>query len=450
MVAPLIAGAIKTAASGAAAATRSKGGKMMHSRSATTRSKGSKMLRTNDKDISNAMDKIIGRLDKSKKALDTTTMFIRKISSSVAKILTTLAKASPAMKQQLIIFGRGIQLILRPIGDIMAKFLRPMSIWVMKVAMVWYNKFGTGKPNAMEDPVDLVNTLQKQLDIANATGADPQQISMIENDLAEAQSKVTASDKSDGGGFFKNLGGDMWESLQVSWAAIVEIAKNFWDILVELKPLWEVIGGIIGLVILGALKMLEVVLWAVALVLKGVLTVIQLYIVWHKILTNTLMRFVIWVKNSFITVWEALWQKVNDFADWISNTFISVWNRLESAFGSIVDKVTGWISKIKNAAGDVKDKLVGDVKNFFKKDEDKDDSGSATGGSITETGRYNLHAGERVVTAADVSRMGKGGGTTNNTFNISATISSDIDIMYLAEKLAALQETELRRRVSYI
>jgi hypothetical protein len=65
---------------------------------------------------------------------------------------------------------------------------------------------------------------------------------------------------------------------------------------------------------------------------------------------------------------------------------------------------------------------------------------------------YKLHAGERVLNAGQATRTESGGSTFNirSTFNITASVNNDIDIRDLARKLASLQETELRRRVSYL
>jgi len=78
-------------------------------------------------------------------------------------------------------------------------------------------------------------------------------------------------------------------------------------------------------------------------------------------------------------------------------------------------------------------------------------SEEAVGGAIGETGIYKLHAGERVLTAGDTARSSSEQSTViNNVFNLAATINNDLDIRELADKLADLQEVELRRRVSYV
>ena len=46
---------------------------------------------------------------------------ISNATTGLLRIVKRIEKASPALKQQMVIFGKSISLILRPIGDIMAK-----------------------------------------------------------------------------------------------------------------------------------------------------------------------------------------------------------------------------------------------------------------------------------------------------------------------------------------
>jgi len=453
MVAPLIAGAVKSAAApaiatsasgaGSGAAMRSAGGKMMHSRSAATRSKGSRMLQT--KDMSQAVDRIAGHTDKSRKALDSSLKVIRKISSATAKILNTMQKASPALRQQLIVLGKGFQLAIRPIGDIMAKFLRPMAIWVMKVAMKWYSIFGTssGKGKGTGDPTEAVQDARLKLQSLINAGAPQEVIDTARNDLASKEQTLVESESGSGQGFkdfMDKLFGDL---IPESLLSMIESLKTLFE---ALRPVLEAIVIVLGVALLAVLTIVQYALMLLAETFKILSIVI-------KELWEGMKAAGTWIKETFIKAWDALLKAMNDSGAWIINKLIGAWESLSNTFEAIVNKVTGWIDKIKNAAGNIGDKVkekAGEVKEKVKSYFNRN---KAIGGAITETGQYNLHAGERVVTAGDVSRMGQasgGNGTTNNTFNINATINSDIDIRYLAERLAELQETELRRRVSYM
>jgi hypothetical protein len=66
-----------------------------------------------------------------------------------------------------------------------------------------------------------------------------------------------------------------------------------------------------------------------------------------------------------------------------------------------------------------------------------------------------LHAGETILRAGETSNIrnsSQGGHSMNvtNHINVQATINSDTDIRDLANKLAEYQETQLRRRGSYL
>ena len=76
------------------------------------------------------------------------------------------------------------------------------------------------------------------------------------------------------------------------------------------------------------------------------------------------------------------------------------------------------------------------------------------GAEITGTGALIAHKGETVVPAADVAPY-KGGGrpiniTVNNTFNLDATISSDIDVRDLTREIADRSTEGILAEVSAI
>ena len=174
---------------------------------------------------------------------------------------------------------------------------------------------------------------------------------------------------------------------------------------------------------------------------------------WIKVGFGKAIDFFIWVGGLIKFGWEGLMK----FMNWVGGLIKFGWDGLMRLFGTIVNGIkTSW-DKLMSIGTTVFNKLksffeniMSLIKNAFKKDDKKDKGGKAVGGSIDKTGMYQLHAGERVLTAGQTQRNSGGSSYSfNMPITINATVSSDIDIRQLASKLAELQETELRRRVSY-
>jgi len=438
MVAPLIAAAGRAVAGGA----RSMGGKMMHSSSAATRSSGSKMLKFSNAKMEKGLEKIAKQSQLSLK-------FIGKMSKSVAKILGTLAKASPALKQQLIIMGKGISVFLRPIGDIMAKFLRPMAVWVMKVAQKWYALFGTG--SGEKESKSYVEDEIKQLKVDKAAAeqrGDIEGAAKIQSDIEAKEAQLKPSRFGDGEAKtmpeFMEAVGQIPNQIAEAWPAFIEGIKEKWGafktwISENIGPIWDSVTEKWGAFKTWISEKLEP--------------------IWDSVIENW-ATFKTWIDDTFSTGWTDLKSTLSDFGTWIKDTFSKGWTDFKSSlsdfntwikdtFSNIWDTL---LQKMKSMWSGVK-KLIDKIQ-FWKRKDDEDDeiSNSAVGGAIRETGLYNLHAGERVMTAGDVSRTDNSSSNTsfNTTINIQASVNNDFDIQDLAAKLAELQEVQLRRRVSYM
>lgn len=360
--------------------------------------------------------------------------------------MSTLAKASPAFAQQLVIINKSLLLFLRPIGDILAKFVRPMSLWMIKFATRWYQLFGTGDAGN-QDPaaiVDEIAGLKSELVSAEA-GGDTARVAEISGKISQKEAQLgiggggelsigqkfmqsmnemsTAIDKLFGGWLLsfedlKTASSKFWtelipeafketlSKLGETFGLLWEIAKGLFEVLQPvLAPLWEIVKIFSGAVLLGALTVINEALTIFNDLLK--LGVLQI---------DLTMQAITW-----------LWEKLKELT-----AYVKEWGFL-AAVKKVFNDAVSWLKSL----------------NPFKKDKDK--SGKAVGGNIGTTGMYQLHAGERVLTAGENSRAS--GGTSANITNnikISATINNDMDIRILARKLAEYSEGELRRRVSYI
>lgn len=390
-------------------------------------------------------------MEKSMKVMSDT---LKKISKFVKKTFDLLSRASPALKQQMIIINKSLLLFLRPIGDIMAKFLRPMAIWMIKFAMKWYSLFGGGGGEGNDtknEKEDAIRTLDEQINAAKGAG-DTARVDELQKKRDELQASMNKGedpssigqryadalqgyfDKISAGftSFISKMGNELWAKFipegfkellaQLSdlWSQIKYALGSVWEYLKPLlQPLWDLTKAFAGLVTLGGITVLSAAVWVLARAFQGLGVVFDLL----KVGVTALIEYVL-----------------SPLADFIKGTFLTIWEKVRDAMGVVVDRLQSFWDWIVKIAEKVKNLL----RNPFG-------GSKAVGGYIDKSGIYQLHAGERVIPAGEVSRRETGGrSTTVNVYqSIMATVNNDIDIRTLAKKLADLQETELRRRVPY-
>lgn len=389
-------------------------------------------------------------LEKSMKTLNDT---MQRISKLMKKTLDLFSRASPALKQQLIIINKSLLLFLRPIGDIMAKFVRPMAIWLLKFAMKWYSLFGGGGEGGNDtknEKEDALRTLKEQRNAAAGAG-DNDRVAELDKKIAALEASIQKpSEQSDIGksfaekvkeffssitlgfsDFVKKMGDELFTNfipeafqqvltnLKDLWVQMKYALSSVWETLKPiLQPLWELAKAFAGLVTLGALKLLQASIWMLARAFQGLGVVFDMV---KFILADILNRVLI------------------PLANFLKNIFMTIWEKIKDGVSLVVDKLKSfydWIVKIAQ-------KVQNLLRNPF--------SSKAVGGEIEKSGLYNLHAGERVVPAGENSRDNSGSRSfvVNVYQNIQASVSNDIDIRSLAKKLADLQELEMRRRVPY-
>jgi len=357
--------------------------------------------------------------------------------------------------------------MIRPIGDIMARFMRPMAVWVMKVAQKWYAMVTKRKGSGMEDTGDKIEQLEKTIEAGKAFGLDT---SAAETELAQLREEPEKDrpklDDSLTSGLTIAWDG-LKESLKGVWEIVKQIGGIFWDYLE--KPLTAVaeiitfvlshaLDGLSGVLqVVGfALKGLGIVLQGVALGIETVRDLFKVAQAWLGVFGEWVGEKLVqafdwaitkikdawdWIGTKLPEAWDSLKSTIVKVYDWVKNTFISVWDSLLSAMQNMWSGVKSVINKIK----------------FWEKDDDGEFGGGgasgsyAVGGAIDTTGLYKLHAGERVLNAGDTSRNSNSQKNISfaTTVNMQATINNDLDIQMVAKQLAELNETELRRRVSY-
>jgi len=375
--------------------------------------------------------------------VDTLKVHFDLMAKPLKKIWKLMKESSPLLKQQLIIAKKAWLLVWRPFGDLIGKFLRPFLILFLKIGLFlykWLSKlFGTMKADE-EDIEKQESFMAKEREMRREMRGETRRIE------GSGEAVTTRQQKKEQNSFVK------WKENLKRW--YIDLAKQTWvDFLNGLKIIngwiksgWKSLTDYIKS--LGPFLREE---WEMFL---GELDTIKDWLLdkWDSFLSNFDT-----IGDWLLDKWGFFLLDIDTIGTWLKDKIESLWKSLKDGFNYVITAMKGWASdlwsKIKSIfRGKSKDK---DDDDSFKapKSQFRDYRGAsrvkAIGGMIGETGQYQLHAGERVVTAADVQRMNQNPVNVTNHYNISANISSDIDIRQLAKRLAALQEIELRRRVSY-
>ena len=397
---------------------------------------GRRLIRTSDKDVLFRLTQIRSNVAK--------TQTYAQVGNSYLKRLTTLMeKSSPAFAQQTTIMRKTFGLFMRPIGDVLAKHIRPWAIIGLRVAWKWYQLIGGltglfGKAGSPEAIKDQIEQLESQLVTAEESG-DTVRVDEINKELERLRAALQEA-------------GTKYTPR--------EAVENFWDMAVD--P-FDLAGHLIKLF--------------------KILTPDDetKQSIWDKIRSaypgkedsehgdeNPINKTLDGIAEDMETDSTGFFGKLGDAFGGIltsveagSGPVSNAWSIFKNAAQSIWDNsiLPGWkdsvtwggklFGKLKTAAGEVVTKIKDWRPSWWPGREDR-----ARGGFIDKTGVYKLHAGETVLRAGQTSNIANT--HNNNPFNITnnitiqAAISSDFDIRTIAQRLAEYQETQLRRRGSYL
>jgi hypothetical protein len=401
-----------------------------------------------------------------------------KVWKTVKKIYEKLSEVSPMLKQTNEIFKKAWNVTLRPFGDFIGKFLRPLAVWYLKIAVKWYQWLsgvlgtGGGENDTRTGKDDLIK--QKE---AEKIGAEMRGDTV---GMATADAEI------------KELKKTWWDSITKFFTeTLPEVATNAWNGIVTFftttlpeaaatawafvtvfftetlpKFFTEDLPYALGQFAATVVKFFtETIPKAAEDTWNAIVTFFTETLpkvaqdVWDSIVkffTETLPKVAQDVWDSIVkfftetlpTTLQAGWDAVKRF---FTETIPGWFNTMIQKFKDIWNDIKGIWDKVKNIGGKIVDNVVAGFKGEEKITGPPPKK--AVGGPVRETGLYNLHAGERIMTAGETARAkGKGAGSQsfNNYINITANLSNDMDVKSLARKLAEYQETELRRRVSYL
>ena len=357
----------------------SKGAKSVAGSILKSGAKSEFLSRSTDKFMKSSVD-LLGSINRS----------IRKIESN--------SKFSPLLSQQMKILTKGLKLMFKPLGDALARLLRPISWGVMKIA-IFLNKLFSG--SVASDILDYKEQAVSQSETIIGS-SDIERSKMLAYDVAEQT------------GVISTLGGDLLSTSKVVWNNLLLSFGSGGDKIKDALRLQEknVEDSTINIQNLGVNAQ-------------------QTALIFSQI-SDTLT-------NKFLSGSKTSSSKTSSSKTSSSKTSIAdYWNSFPT------------VDEIKNKKQGMSYGTASVSSSIFGSGKFSGTSGStgswASGGEVNSSGIYGLHAGEMVISAGDSSRMKS---SVSNTFNVTAVINNDMDIRTLARKLAAYQESELRRRGSY-
>jgi hypothetical protein len=385
-----------------------------------------------------------------------------------------LQEVSGQMKASFNLMKKSIQLILKPIGDVIGMILRPFAIGMMRFALPFYKKWlksDVAKAIMTGEPTDNPATAAGVVGVKMGAGAvaggtigswfGP--IGIIIGAVAGAIAAVLT---------------DAWQGLKNLWmlagkwiewigwqldnffgmfginmgavrAAIAEFMlvtiPEWWNAAIEgIIAAWNWLVEFFSETVPGWVKMG----W------DGLVEFFSVTIPgWIKSGWNTLVEWLVMVPVFIQAGWNFLsefftkvvpawfsvgWDIIKKFiTETVPKWFTDGWSKIKEF---IVTTIPGWfqsmIDAIKRAMSRATGGLIG---------------GKAGGGPVYQTGQYMLHAGEFVMRAGQVQQMKDSNQTIqfNPQITINANVANGLDIRALANELARYQEVELRRRVSF-
>jgi hypothetical protein len=380
------------------------------------------------------------------KSMKGTTAKLGVIAAIAAVTLGVLRQASPYLKGVLSIFGRAFMIFFRPFGDFLATLLRPLAIWLMKMAVAflkWTRGSSAGKAG-----------------VAAGTGAGAG--ALVGGAIG---SVVPGIGTAIGAGVGAGIGALVGLLTQLDWGAIGDSISLFIKGLKETLVYFikDPVGFLIDLggdlkVSMGIFKDRISDAWNTFINWLG--TALPNFAGWLgeqmgkglRMIVDFILAFGPWLWNALTTTFFKTLEILTAIGKWIWDTIIAfmkdplgtlsgmgkwIWDTITGTLSNIWDSLSGIGSWIWNMITSSLSNFIGGVGKGYR--------GYATGTPfVPETGLYQLHRGEQVIPRGQASNRSL---IFKPTFEITGSgVSQNIDMDAIVRRAGRITEMELKKR----
>ena len=323
------------------------------------------------------------------------------IGIAAAGILAVLKKSSPYLAGVLSLFGRAFMIFFRPFGDFLASILRPLGVMLMRLAVKWLKL--TRSPTG-EKVKDFVGGIVKD-PLGSVTGLPG--LGKLKNWFNTLKDLDLEK--------IKGYGKWLWEELKSVWNYVEDFGIWLWE---KMKSIWNYVEDF-GTWLWDKLKSVWSWSWDLGQWL------------WEKI-TNALSNIWDWLVWVGQWIWKKITEPLSNVWDWLSHFGSWLWNTLTNPLRNIGDWISGFGSWLWNRMTGAWNNMRG----WF--------GGYSVGTPfVPETGLYQLHRGEQVITRNNTN---KNSVVLRPTFQITGGVSQDIDMDSIVRRASRITEMELKKR----
>lgn len=328
-----------------------------------------KGIRKAAKGLGGAPADVAARMPKTEKAIASTSLGIGKLAASFAagmaiwegikSLMGKLVAASPQLVASIGILKKAFEFTLRPIGDAISGALRPFALAWLKFSLKWYKDVGPKMEKWFTAIIS--NTGEFVKTFFGEQG-------LLGGDL---------------GVFLSNLFKDLIPAqFAETWDQLKETLGALWKFLtVDMLPVWQILGTLLGVVILFALKSLKFGLESLKIALEFLGPIISVVIGWLAdklapafeaipgIIDDVFQALNKWretIVNFFTKIipeaWEALKVAVSKKMEEIKTTISEIWESIKTSVSTVIDDIatvvqTGW-DLIKTIISNVVDGII--------------------------------------------------------------------------------------------